>query len=222
MSARKEEVVKIKIAPKLKILQFANSGYVNVSVILEKVNAKRLSKYKPLKTFKAYLKLKSTQTMLLHLSLEEEISIKDLIKVKRGRYGSTWVHPFILIDFLPWCGYSIDKTALKWGEAFVVLKGEHQSRFLWGLLCSSKFASILSPVVYAMILNRIDEAAGIRKREHLSAYKLKKQEEFQHRMVDFMFKVEDLNECIVLAMRKAKEIRWRDEQMRRKRGKMWV
>jgi hypothetical protein len=60
-----------------------------------------------------YLANVKTVALMKELALEEVIDVKDLTLTKRGKYGGTWVHPLIFVDYLMWISPKFHVAGLK-------------------------------------------------------------------------------------------------------------
>lgn len=68
-----------------------------------------------------YLENESTKEYMGALIQAENQNTRDsgelengLIKTKRGKYGGTWMHPYLFIDFAMWLSPEFKVTAIKW------------------------------------------------------------------------------------------------------------
>ena len=68
-----------------------------------------------------YLENASTKEYMAALLQAENQNTRDsgeleygLIKTKRGKYGGTWMHPYLFIDFAMWLSPEFKVTAIKW------------------------------------------------------------------------------------------------------------
>ena len=59
-----------------------------------------------------YIKTDSTKEFVKKILDEEQIS--QAYNIKKGRYGGTWMHPFLFIDFVMWISPDFKYQAIKW------------------------------------------------------------------------------------------------------------
>ncbi len=63
---------------------------------------------------KDWLRTEENQQYIEALSKEENLPIKKLVIVKRGRYGGTWLHKSLRIPFARWCSPLFAVRLDKW------------------------------------------------------------------------------------------------------------
>ena len=61
-----------------------------------------------------YMVNDSTKELVNTLCIQENISESDAISTKRGKFGGTWMHPVIMIDFAMWLSPEIKVRILSW------------------------------------------------------------------------------------------------------------
>lgn len=97
----------------VQVRQESKNGFFNANDLLELYN--KTSK-KP-KEMKAYLKNKSTKELITALQADfvnGENSTQLVLYSKRGKFGGTWMHPYLLIDFGMWLSTEFKITVIKW------------------------------------------------------------------------------------------------------------
>lgn len=97
----------------IQVRQDSKNGYFNANDLLNIHNQKT---NKP-KELDAYLRNKSTKELISALQsdfVNTENSTDLAMYTKRGKYGGTWMHPFLLIDFGMWLSTEFKITVIKW------------------------------------------------------------------------------------------------------------
>lgn len=80
------------------VQQRLSDGYINVSQLCKAHYEKTEESKKP----SEWLSNNSTQSMIEKVATVEGIPANELIEVKRGRNGGTWIHPRLAIRFATW------------------------------------------------------------------------------------------------------------------------
>ena len=66
------------------------------------------------KRWNNYHRLDSTQTFIDALSLKAHIPVLKLIMSESGRYGGTWIHPYVSINLAQWCSPEFAVQVSEW------------------------------------------------------------------------------------------------------------
>lgn len=97
--------------------QRTDNSYLNATDLLKIYNEK--SSYS--KRFADFLNNKNTDDFIDALIAEENLKVvnspllkSDLIIVKRGKYGSTFMHPYLFIKFAMWLSPEFEVKVIKW------------------------------------------------------------------------------------------------------------
>lgn len=113
----------------VKVRQNHKSGFFNANDLLELHNTNAENKkdiwdYLRSKTFKEYrnavlndILQNTADSRYLQLTATErqEIEIDNLtVETKRGKFGGTWMHPLVFIDFAMWLSPQFKVSCIKW------------------------------------------------------------------------------------------------------------
>jgi hypothetical protein len=82
------------------VLQRTSDGFFNATNLLKAWNEiKGMDK-----KFDHYTSLKSTKEFMETLENEEDLNSRNhgVLKSTRGKYGATWMHPYLFMDFAMW------------------------------------------------------------------------------------------------------------------------
>jgi hypothetical protein len=101
----------------VKIRQNHKTGFFNANDLLELHNSKNgvqksLDKYLDTKSFKE-LENAVIKDHILNTPKTGELDFSP-IETKRGKYGGTWMDPYIFIDFAMWLSPEFKLTCIKW------------------------------------------------------------------------------------------------------------
>lgn len=125
-------------------MQFNNSGWFNATVAADRFGKRPVN----------WLELDSTVRYMTSMSSALKVDKSDLLDIKKGRGGGTWMHPKLAIafarwlsdDFAVWCDLQIDK----------IIHGERES-IDWGMM---RHASKSSNKVANEILMMVRQEQG--------------------------------------------------------------
>lgn len=101
------------------IEQRNTDGYFNATLLLEIANANSVEQ----KRFKDFWENKGTQHFMEELArdLNRDNSAhlksylpSDLYETKRGRFGCTWMHPYLFVKFAMWLSPKFEVQVIKW------------------------------------------------------------------------------------------------------------
>ena len=125
-------------------MQFNDSGWFNATAAAEKFGKRPVN----------WLELQSTDSYMAAMSIALKVDKSDLLEIKKGRNGGTWMHPKLAVafarwlsdDFAVWCDLQIDK----------IIHGERET-IDWGML---RHASKSSNKVANEILQMVRSEQG--------------------------------------------------------------
>lgn len=126
------------------VMQFNDSGWFNATVAADRFGKRPVN----------WLELDSTVRYMTSMSSALKVDKSDLLDIKKGRGGGTWMHPKLAIsfarwlsdDFAVWCDLQIDK----------IIHGERES-IDWGMM---RHASKSSNKVANEILMMVRQEQG--------------------------------------------------------------
>ena len=103
------------------VMQFNDSGWFNATIAADRFGKRPVN----------WLELDSTVRYMTSMSSALKVDKSDLLDIKKGRSGGTWMHPKLAIafarwlsdDFAVWCDLQIDK----------IIHGERES-IDWGMM----------------------------------------------------------------------------------------
>ena len=101
------------------VMQFNDSGWFNATIAADRFGKRPVN----------WLELDSTVRYMTSMSSALKVDKSDLLDIKKGRSGGTWMHPKLAIafarwlsdDFAVWCDLQIDKIihvereSIDWG-----------------------------------------------------------------------------------------------------------
>lgn len=99
------------------IKQDSKNQFFNANDVLDLYNKqngenKRIQNYLDNKATKEYMDELVNQVFLNNSNTSE---LKNpIISVKRGKYGGTWMHPYLFIDFAMWLSPKFKASVIKW------------------------------------------------------------------------------------------------------------
>lgn len=131
------------------VMQFNDSGWFNATIAADRFGKRPVN----------WLELDSTVRYMASMSSALKVDKSDLLDIKKGRSGGTWMHPKLAIafarwlsdDFAVWCDLQIDK----------IIHGERES-IDWGMM---RHASKSSNKVANEILMMVRQEQG-KKTKH--------------------------------------------------------
>lgn len=94
------------------VQQNHKTGFFNTQQIIELGNRYRKSTGLSPVRLDSYLSSNKTKEFIKQILEEESITL--VMETKRGRYGGTWMHPLLFIDFAMYISPSFKYTALTW------------------------------------------------------------------------------------------------------------
>lgn len=101
----------------LTIRQDSKNQFFNATDLIELFN----KNHDEAKRLQSYFANESTKRFLVALAESENDNSKNssdlengLIVTKRGKYGGTWMHPYLFIDFAMWLSPEFKVTVIRW------------------------------------------------------------------------------------------------------------
>lgn len=122
-------------------MQFNDAGWFNATAAAEKFGRRPVN----------WLELSSTDSYMSAMSNQLKVGKSDLLDVKKGRSGGTWLHPKLAVafarwlsdEFAVWCDLQIDK----------IIHGERES-VDWGMMRhASKSSNKVANEILQMVRN---------------------------------------------------------------------
>lgn len=99
------------------VRQDSKNQFFNANDLLEIYNAANGVD----KRIQSYLVNESTKSFLSALMADENLNSKEsselengFMLTKRGKYGGTWMHPYLFIDFAMWLSPEFKVTVIRW------------------------------------------------------------------------------------------------------------
>lgn len=74
----------------------------------------------PQKRLESYMELRSTKEYMNAIIQDLQNDVKSgeleygIIQSKKGKYGGTWMHPYLFVDFVMWLSPEFKLTCVKW------------------------------------------------------------------------------------------------------------
>ena len=96
------------------IRQNSKTQMFNGNDLLKVCNESRLMKGLGEKQIGNYMVNDSTKELVETLCIQENLSESDVLSKKRGKFGGTWMHPVVMIDFAMWLSPEIKVRILSW------------------------------------------------------------------------------------------------------------
>lgn len=96
------------------IKQESKSGYFNAKDIMTWINSFRKENNLSEKSLLSYWQVDQTQDFINELSNHLKIDKKKLKKTSKGRFGGTWIHPYIAIDLAMWGHPKLKVHVIEW------------------------------------------------------------------------------------------------------------
>lgn len=96
------------------IRQNSKTQMFNGNDLLKVCNEARKMKGLSEKQMNNYMVNESTKELIETLCIQENLSESDVLSKKRGKYGGTWMHPVVMIDFAMWLSPEIKVRILSW------------------------------------------------------------------------------------------------------------
>lgn len=96
------------------IRQDSKTQMFNGNDLLKVCNEARKLKGLSEKQINNYMVNESTKELIQTLCIQENISETEAILSRRGKYGGTWMHPVVMIDFAMWLSPEIKVRILSW------------------------------------------------------------------------------------------------------------
>lgn len=101
----------------LVIRQNSKTKFFNATDLIEAYNRKTNES----KRIQNYMDNENTRRYIIALAEAESLNSSNqsdlengLLETKRGKYGGTWMHPYLFIDFAMWLSPEFKVTVIKW------------------------------------------------------------------------------------------------------------
>ena len=139
--------------------------------------------------FKKYKEAKKTQEFLHSLMKSEDIA--DVIKAKRGRGSTTWVHPMVFFDYAMWLNPDFKVKVYKWlydnltvfrddsGESYKIMAGV--------LADTHKLSPAQAGIAIPQLARNIKRLVGVSDWNKAEPAQLKKRDEL-HKNITMLLK----------------------------------
>lgn len=123
------------------VMQFNDSGWFNATAAADKFGKRPVN----------WLDLSSTESYMSAMANQLKVDKSDLLEIKKGRSGGTWLHPKLAVafarwlsdDFAVWCDLQIDK----------IIHGDRES-IDWGMMRhASKSSNKVANEILQMVRN---------------------------------------------------------------------
>jgi hypothetical protein len=113
----KSTVVMIRPMQGIDVRQDSKTMFFNANDLLDVYNATT----KGSKRLQSYFANDATKRFMSALLKDEILNSKhsseletEIVSIKRGKYGGTWMHPYLFIDFAMWLSPEFKVTVIKW------------------------------------------------------------------------------------------------------------
>lgn len=112
----------------------------------------------------SYFNLDSTRELINAVCIEENITIDEVKKSKRGKNGGTWLHPIVFVDMAMWYSPQLKAKILRWVmDGLLLSRNESGTSFVEMNKVLTKYFSkeFDSPIAYIRIANQIANACKV-------------------------------------------------------------
>ena len=161
------------------ITQNHKTGWFNATELLSIANKYRETQGGLPKRINDYLKKQETKEFIATIAKKEEIS--EVVKVAKGRYGGTWVHPLILIDIAMWLSMDFKYQAMQWLQDNLLkyrdISGDDYKK-LSSAICQ-KINPAKAGIMIPEIAKQIKERVGIQEWNRTTEFDLKRRTQIQ-------------------------------------------
>lgn len=116
------------------------------------------------KALNIYFGLNSTKELIQELCIIDGLKLSDVKSVKKGRFGGTWVHPYLFIDMAMWYSPKLKVQVLKWVyDGLLQARGNSGDSFkrMMGALSGCYKEEFLNPIRYSQVSNLISAACKV-------------------------------------------------------------
>lgn len=156
------------------ITQNHKTGWFNATELFSIANKYRETQGELPKRVNDYLKKQETKEFITTIAKKEEIS--EVVKVAKGRYGGTWVHPLILIDIAMWLSMDFKYQAMQWLQDNLLkyrdISGDDYKK-LSSAICQ-KINPAKAGIAIPEIAKQIKERVGIQDWNKATEFELKR------------------------------------------------
>ena len=146
------------------IRQDSKSQMFNGNDLLKVCNEARKLKGLSEKQLNNYMVNDSTKELVKTLCIQESISESEAVLSRRGKYGGTWMHPVVMIDFAMWLSPEIKVRILSWVlDGLIDARGESGDSFKEAMSALSRSfqGEADKPNFYHAVSRQIAEACRV-------------------------------------------------------------
>ena len=147
-----------------------------------------------------YFKKKETQDFIKTIAQKEELS--EVVRIKKGKNGGSWVHPLILIDIAMWLSLDFKYQAMVWLQDNLLkyrdLSGDDY-KILSSAICK-KINIAKAGIIIPEIARKIKEKIGAINWNEASEDQLKKRTAIQKDIILLCKTNLNIDEIVKLAL----------------------
>jgi len=182
------------------ITQNHKTGWFNATELLSIANKYRETQGELPKRINDYLKKQETKEFIATIAKKEEIS--EVVKVAKGRYGGTWVHPLILIDIAMWLSMDFKYQAMIWLQDRLLeyrdISGDDYKK-LSSVICT-KINPARAGVVIPDIARKIKDRVGVSDWNSATEFDLQRRTQIQRDIILLCKTSVQLEEAVRIAI----------------------
>ncbi len=147
-----------------------------------------------------YTKLDSTKDFML--SITKKHKIVDLIDIKKGKYGGTWAHPYIMIDMAMWLNPDFKVDAIEFLSDNLIKNRDNsgESYKLMSKALYSKFKFSESVFMVQEVAKRIKQVVNVEDWNNASEQQLKNRDKIHNNIILLSKSDIDIKKVIRLAI----------------------
>lgn len=116
------------------------------------------------KQLASYFTLEATSDLINAICLEENISIDQVKKSKKGKFGGTWVHPVLFIDLAMWYSPKLRVKIISWVlDGLLEARNESGESFkgMMSALSRSFNDEVNNPLAFTRVANQVANACQV-------------------------------------------------------------
>jgi len=182
------------------ITQNHKTGWFNATELLSIANKYRETQGELPKRINDYLKKQETKEFIATIAKKEEIS--EVVKVAKGRYGGTWVHPLILIDIAMWLSMDFKYQAMIWLQDRLLeyrdISGDDYKK-LSSVICT-KINPSRAGIVIPDIARKIKDRVGVSDWNSATEFDLQRRTQIQRDIILLCKTSVQLEEAVRIAI----------------------
>lgn len=184
------------------IQQDHKTGFLNTKNMVELGNQYRKSMSLAPVRLDTYLKSNKTKEFIEQILEQEQIT--TVLNSKRGKYGGTWMHPLLFVDFAMFVSPKFKYLAMSWlsdhllsfrdasGESYKAMGSELEKNYQLGAKIG---------VIIPSIARKIKFAVGVDNWNKASEEELKKRDSIHNKIIFGSKMKVDLNDLVDLAIK---------------------